>query len=469
MTDVPSATSLADLTATQAARLIRERQISPVELLQSLVDRARAVDEHVQAWETLDVERALAAARAAEDALGSATTLPPLHGVPFGAKDIFDTAGLRTAAGFRPYANRVPGTDAEPVARLKRAGAILLGKLVTTQFAYADPSVTRNPWAADRTPGGSSSGSAAGLAARLVPLALGSQTAGSVLRPAAYNGVIGFKPTFGRVSKRGVFPLAWSLDHVGVLARSVEDCAAFLLATAGHDPADPMSSAQPLPSIDLGAEPSPPRLGLVADALRRASPRLREHVTEVAGRWERAGARVQEVSLGEPLDLILGVHHVIMQTETAAAHWQLLEQYPGSHAPRLRAYVEVGRLLPGVVYLHGQRLRRRIRAAMARALVGVDALLLPTAIDVAPTRETTGDPSLQAPFSLTGFPSLSLPSGVLDVQDGQGQAGADSSGGLRLPLAVQLVGGAWDEARLLGVARWCEAQLPAMPAPPLPT
>src|SRR5206468_517834 len=162
--------------------------------------------------------------------------LPALFGVPFGAKDIFDSAGLATAAGFAPFANRVPTRDAEVVTRLKQAGAILVGKMVTTQFAHADPSQARNPWNDARTPGGSSSGSAAGVAARLVPFALGSQTAGSVLRPAAYNGVVGFKPTYGRVSKRGVLPLAWSLDHVGVLCRSVEDCALVLSAIAGADP-----------------------------------------------------------------------------------------------------------------------------------------------------------------------------------------------------------------------------------------
>src|SRR5207248_2858871 len=203
------------------------------------------------------------------------------------------------------------------------------------------PSRTRNPWSAERTPGGSSSGSAAGVAAGFVPLALGSQTAGSILRPAAYNGVVGFKPSYGRVSKRGVFPLAWSLDHVGILARGVEDCGLFLAAAAGHDPADPASANQPLPALDLSADPP---------------------------------------------------------------------------APRLRAYIEVGRLLPGVAYLHAQRLRRRIRAAMARSVARVDALLLPTAVDIAPTRETTGNPSLQAPFSLVGFPSLSIPSGLSEPE-----------------------------------------------------
>jgi aspartyl-tRNA(Asn)/glutamyl-tRNA(Gln) amidotransferase subunit A len=449
------AAALYELTAAQAAKLIREREVSPVELVESLLARASAIDPRVHAWTTLDGDRALAAARAAEQTLASkgAAVVPPLHGVPFGAKDIFDSAEVVTSAGYAPYASRVPVRDAEPIVRLKREGAILLGKMVTTQFAYADPSRTRNPWHDQRTPGGSSSGSAAGVAARLVPFALGSQTAGSVLRPAAYNGVVGFKPTYGRVSKRGVLPLAWSLDHVGVLTRSVEDCGLFLAAVGGHDQADPHSDPnQPAVSFDVEATTRAPTLGLVRETLQHARPRLREHTFEVASRFEAAGARVREVSFGEPLDLILAVHHVIMQTEAAAAHWQLLEQYPGAHQPRLRAYVEVGRLLPGAAYLHAQRVRRRIRRAIGQCLADVDALLLPTAVDVAPGRETTGDPSLQAPFSLVGFPSLSLPSGLAQPEG--------------LPLATQLAALPWHESRLLAVGRWCEAQLPLMPAPP---
>ncbi len=448
---------LHQLSLSQAARAIRAREVSPVELMQALLERAQTVDPQVQAWVTLDGERALAAARQAEDRLVQGDNLGRLHGVPFGAKDIFDTADLVTGAGFAPYSNRLPARDAEPITRLKRAGAVLMGKLVTTQFAHADPSRTRNPWHADHTPGGSSSGSAAGVAARLVPVAFGSQTAGSVLRPAAYNGVVGLKPTYGRVSKRGVLPLAWSLDHVGVLARSVEDCGLVLEAVAGHDAADPHSDAtQPAftwpTQTTSGAAISPPRLGVVREALQHASPRLRDHTLAIARRFEAAGARLEDVSFGEPLELILAVHHVTMQTEVAGVHWQLLEQYPGAHQPRLRAYVEVGRLVPGVAYIHAQRLRRRIRNTMARSFAGIDALLLPTADDVAPGTETTGDPSLQAPFSLVGFPSLSLPSGITQPEG--------------LPLAIQLAALPWHEASLLTTATWCEAQLEPMPAPP---
>jgi Asp-tRNA(Asn)/Glu-tRNA(Gln) amidotransferase A subunit family amidase len=448
-----TSTALHALTASEAAALIRSRQISPVELVEALLRRAETVDPRVQAWARLDPERALSAASAAEQAVATGTAVGSLHGVPFGAKDIFDSAALVSSAGFAPYANRVPTADAEPIARLKAAGAILLGKMVTTQFAYADPSRTRNPWMDDRTPGGSSSGSAAGVATRLVPIAFGSQTAGSVLRPAAYNGVVGFKPTYGRVSKRGVLPLAWSLDHVGLLARSVADCALVLSAVSGHDPRDPHSDASQPPFVVEPARTTPPRLGLVREALDHSTRRLREHVVQLAEQFEAAGAHVRDVSLGEPLRLILAVHQVIMQTEAAAAHWQLLEQYPGAHQPRLRAFVEVGRLLPGVSYLHAQRLRRRIRESMRQTLSDVDALLLPTAVDVAPGRETTGDTSLQAPFSLVGFPSITLPSGVVEP-DG-------------LPLAIQLACLPWGEAQLFGVAGWCEAQLPPMPAPPM--
>jgi aspartyl-tRNA(Asn)/glutamyl-tRNA(Gln) amidotransferase subunit A len=422
-----------------------------VELVQALLDRADAVDGRVQAWETLDGEQALAAARSAERVPPGAD-LGPLHGVPFGVKDIFDTAGLRTAAGFGPFDQRVPTEDAYVVARLKQAGGILLGKMVTTQFAQGDPSRTRNPWNLERTPAGSSAGSGAGVAARLVPLALGSQTAGSVLRPAAYNGAVGLKPTYGRVSKRGVFPLAWSLDHVGVLTRSVDDCALFLQICAGYDPRDPGSANVPVSDYVLRDVDRPPRIGFLRSLLNRATPEVAAHLEDVAQRFAAAGATVSEVQLQSSFDLMLAVHTTTSQTEASAVHWQLLEQYPGAHAPNIRSYVGVGRLIPGHLYLHAQRLRRQIRADIQSALADVDILLAPSVSNVAPTPETTGDRSYQAPFTLVGTPAISLPSGVSQE---------------RLPLAIQLVAKHWDEARLLRAARWAESRLGPMPPPPL--
>jgi aspartyl-tRNA(Asn)/glutamyl-tRNA(Gln) amidotransferase subunit A len=448
------ATTLHELTAARAAELVRGRDVSPVELVEAFIERARAVDGRVRAWERLDEEGALAAARAAEEALyDHPKAVGLLHGVPFGVKDIFDVAGLPTGAGFEPFKDRLAHRDSGAVERMRRAGGVPLGKLVTTQFAQSPPSKSRNPWNLEHTPGGSSSGSGAAVAAREVPLALGSQTNGSVLRPAAYNGVVGLKPTYGRVSKRGVFPISWSMDHVGVLARTVEDCAFFLEATAGQDPEDSDSAARPLPDLRGGAVEAP-AFGLLMDVLERAEPEVAEHVVETARRLEAEGAQVREVYPEESFDLVLAVHRVIMQTDAAAVHSGLLERYPEHYASRLRAYLEVGGVLPGASYVHAQRLRRRISADIDRCLEGVDVLLLPASMDLPPRIDsgTTGDRSAQTPFSLVGLPSISLPSGLSRE---------------RLPLAIQLVGPRWQETKLLQTARWCEERLEPMPAPGL--
>lgn len=434
---------ITELSGAEIARSIRARQIGPVEVVDAFLARARDVDEKVRAWERLDAERARQAAGELEEALARGESpRGALDGVPFGVKDVFDTAGLRTAAGFGPFDERVPSRDAAAVVHMREAGAVLLGKLVSTQLEFIDPPRTRNPWRPDRTPGGSSSGSAAAVAAREIPLALGSQTAGSVLRPAAYTGVVGFKPTYGRVSTRGVLPLAWTMDHAGVLARSVEDCELFLQAC----------SAEPLAGLNAWIADHPPHLGLLEDALELAAPGVRQNVEATAERFARAGAEVRTMTLGEDFDLVLAVHTVILHAEASAVHWQLLEQYPGSFQPRIQALIEAGRLVPADTYLHALRLRKRIRASVLSRLEGVDAFLLPTAVDVAPGPETTGDPSLQIPFSLTGFPAISLPSG------------RDADG---MPHAIQLAAAAGRDEDLLAVARWCEAHLEPLPGPPV--
>src|SRR5213593_1942099 len=234
---------LSALGVVEAAAEIRRGAVSPVALVEACLERIRALDGNVQAWAHVDEKGALAAARERAEEAKRSTVRGPLHGIPVAVKDIFHVAGLPTTAGARPFAHSRPGEDAPSVARLRAAGAIVLGKTHTTQFAYRDPAPTRNPWNLAHTPGGSSAGSAAAVAARMAPLALGSQTVGSVLRPAAYCGVVGFKPSHGRISAAGVVPLAWSLDHVGIFARTVEDCALALGLLAGFDAADPLSSS----------------------------------------------------------------------------------------------------------------------------------------------------------------------------------------------------------------------------------
>jgi aspartyl-tRNA(Asn)/glutamyl-tRNA(Gln) amidotransferase subunit A len=310
---------------------------------------------------------------------------------------------------------------------------------VTTQFAAGDPSPTRNPWRADRTPGGSSSGSGAAVAARLVPIALGTQTGGSILRPAAYNGVIGFKPTYGRVSRRGIVPLAWTLDHAGPLVRSVEDAALVLGVLAGHDPLDPRS-LQAGPFRPGAARPAlrQPRLGLLTDFVAR----LRE-----------SGATVTEIRLRSSFDLYLAAHRLTMQAEAATVHAAWIARERDLYSPRIRGEAMVGALLPGWAYLQAQRIRRRLAAETGELAADLDAFVLPTASNLVPGPETTGDPSFQAPWSLLGWPSISLPSGV----------SADG-----LPFAVQFVARRLDEVTLLRAARRVEEVLAYGGRPPDP-
>ena len=434
---------LHDLTVAEAARRIRGRELSPVELVEHLLARIGRSQPSLKAFVTVDADGARAAARSAEAVLARGDAAGPLLGVPFAAKDIYDAEGLPTTAGFGPLANSVAKSDSFTVARLKAAGAILVGKAITTQFASSDPSPTLNPWRADRTPAGSSSGSGAGVAARLVPMALGTQTGGSILRPAAYNGVVGLKPTYGRVSRQGIVPLSWSLDHAGPIVRTVEDAALVLGVIAGHDPRDPRSLTADVPDYvsELQKPLTAPRLGLLVDFLDRAEPEVRAHLEAVADRLRAFGATVVEVRLPSPVDLYLAVHGITMQCEAAAVHATWLARDRSAYSPRIRASAMLGEVVPSWAYLHSQRLRRRLAAETQPLLEDLDAFLLPTASNLPPGPETTGDASFQAPWSLLGLPSISLPSGMSDAG---------------LPFATQLVGRHLDEPTLLRAAAWGE-------------
>jgi Asp-tRNA(Asn)/Glu-tRNA(Gln) amidotransferase A subunit family amidase len=344
---------------------------------------------------------------------------------------------MPTTAGAGPFAHERPARDSTAVARLREAGAVIVGKTATTEFAYRDPAATRNPWNTAHTPGGSSSGSAAAVAARMVPLALGTQTVGSVVRPAAYCGVVGLKPSYGRVPADGVVPLAWSLDHVGCFTRSVEDAALVLGVLAG-----------------AGAAPrgGAPRIGLPAAWVERAEPATAAHVMAVGRRLAAAGAEVAETSLPDAFAAIDAAGREVMAAEAAAYHVDRFGPEPSSHRPGIAALIRTGRALPAIDYVRANRARDAFRSDMRPLFERFTVLLTPAAPGPAPRGlDSTGDPVFCAPWSFIGAPAIALPSGV--GEDG-------------LPLAVQLIAGPGRDADLLGAAAWCEGVLDFRAAPP---
>ena len=434
-----------ELGAAEAARRIRAGTLSPSNLLAACLRRIDAVEPAVGAWVRLDRDAAARVAVQRDIEAREGRFMGALHGVPLALKDIFDVAGVPTTAGAPAWATRTPPADAPSVAALRGAGAVPMGKLTTTPFAYLDPSVTRNPWNAGHTPGGSSSGPAAAVAARMVPLALGSQTVGSVLRPAAYCGVVGLKPTHGRISAAGVLELAGSLDHVGLFARAVEDCALALAALAGGDPA---------PDDYVGAvtEPPAPRLGVLASFLARATPEMGKHLEVVTRGLEAAGARMADVTLPDAFASIYDVGATVLRAEAAAAHASLFPAHAAEYPPRIKELIELGHGISAPAYLAAQAARRRMRAAVGAIAARYDALVLPTIGAPAPRGlGSTGDPSFCSPWSFLGMPALTLPTGV--------------EGGL--PLAIQLVAAPWTEARLLASAAWCERVIGFAAGPPV--
>ena len=446
-------TKLHELGVAEAAKAIREESVSTVALMEALLSRAETMEPALRMWVTLDPASALDQARECERILGRDGDLGPLHGVPIGVKDIFYTEGVRTTACSPIYQDFVPDFDSTAVARLKEAGALMMGKTVTTEWACMDPPPTRNPWNADHTPGGSSSGSAVGVATRVFPAALGSQTAGSVLRPASYNGVVGLKPTFGLISRYGVFPAAWSLDTMGFFGRSVEDAALLLNVLAGHDPKDFSSADVPPPSPVVAAADRPPRIGVVQGFFdERASDEVRAHTAEAVERLGAAGATVSQVTLPTNFDTLLAAHRIVMTVELATVHEADFGTRPDDFGPGVRAFIEAGVLTPAVDYVQAQRVRRRFRRDVEAAMEGVDVLLTPSTPTPAPKDlSSTGDPMFQTPWTTAGVPAITLPSGLSE------------SG---LPLGVQLSSAPFAEETLLTSARWCEEVLDVRLTPP---
>jgi aspartyl-tRNA(Asn)/glutamyl-tRNA(Gln) amidotransferase subunit A len=414
---------------------LRRHRLSCRELLGRCLGRIDEWEPKVHAWVMVDREGALRQADQRDAEIARGHWRGPLHGTPVGVKDIIDVAGLPTECGAGRWKGRIAGADAPLVERLRQAGAVIVGKTVTTPYAWIDPPPTRNPWGLGHTPGGSSSGSAAALACGMIPGALGSQTGGSITRPASFCGVCGLKPTFGRLPVEGILPFAPSLDHPGPMARTVGDLARIWAALTGP-----------------GSEEIPPREGDGSIRLGRprglfdeqATPAMQAALEAAIARLTSAGIPVVEVRLPLGFADVPALHRLIMAAEAAGVHQAWLEEFPEDYPPKIRALVEEGLALPAAAYFRARRDQEAMRRSIGGLLVGVDALLTPAATGEAPGPDTTGDPIMNSPWSYTGLPTVTLPMGL-------------SPRGL--PLGLQLVGGPHREGPLLAVARRCEGVL----------
>ena len=415
------------LTLTEASRSIREGKLSPVELTRSCLAMIDRLEPQVKAWVTLDRDGALREAARLEDERRAGRMRGLLHGIPIGIKDIFYTAGMRTTAGHAPMADFVPDYDSAVVERLKAAGAIILGKTTTTEFALLAPTPTRNPWNLEHTPGGSSSGSGAAVAARMCPAAIGTQTGGSTLRPSAYCGVTGLKPTYGRISAYGMIPLAPSTDHPGIIARAACDLAPMLQALAGHDSRDHTSAFQPVHGYvkALEAPVKAPRIVLMGGDFRdKASAEVRETVKGAAERFKAAGAYVEEIETPPSFAEAQASFWRLLAIEGASGHREALEKRPETFSPKTREFLERGLTMPAVDYVRAKEVQRRMRNESAEIFERFDVILVPTTPTAAPAGlESTGDPIFNNPWSTTGNPAISLPSGLSAI----GAATCDSA------------------------------------------
>ena len=444
-----------NLTAVEAAKQIKSRDLSPVELVESLLSQYDSLEPSLNAWVYLDREAVLADAQQKQEELEKGANVGPLHGVPIGLKDIYYTAGIPTTACSKVYEGFVPEYDATTVTLLKNAGAIMMGKTVTTEFACMDPSPTKNPWNPAHTPGGSSSGSAVAVASRMCAAALGSQTVGSVLRPASYNGVVGFKPTFGRVSRYGVIPVSWSLDHVGWMARSVEDAALLMQVMAVADANEPITVGLPADDFMAGlASPSAPRIGVIRRFFYdNADEETRQHTDGILEQLSRAGAAVEEIALPDSIDTAIEDQRIIMAVEGAAFHQPMYERQSQDYQPQLREMLRRGLETNGQTYSRALERRQQFTAEM-QALAGkADVLLTPsTPTPALPDITNTGNTMFQGPWTSCGLPVITIPSGLA------------ASG---LPFGIQLASAPFSESKLLAAARWCENVLGVELTPPM--
>lgn len=448
-------TPLHHLTIAEAARLIEDRELSPVDLARGYLERIQALDPKLKAFITVTSDLAMRQATQAEAELAGGEHRGPLHGIPIALKDLFDTAGVATTSGSRLFADRVPSADGTVTTRLREAGAVLLGKLAMSENAAGGPDhstgfpIPNNPWNMDHGAGGSSNGSAVAASGGLAMGTMGSCTRGSIRAPASFCNVVGLKPTYGRVSRHGVLPLSWTLDHAGPITPTVEDAAIMLGAVAGYDPADPTTSSEPVPdyraALHGGIEGL--RVGVPRHFFFDAGrPGVQKEPLELADRaiaeLEGLGAQVEEISI-PALDIADAAALVILLGEGYAFHERDLLERPELFGDLNRAEFRVGGLFSMAEYVQAQRARNVLKRQYAEALTGVDVIASPAFAVVAPRHDAgpgtavTPMPSFTGPYNLTGLPAISVPCGFTD-------------GGL--PSGLQLAGRPFEEATILRAA-----------------
>ena len=435
------------LTMREAGQLMRSGQLSPVELLRACLDRIESTDDRLHSFVTLMSDEAMEQARRAEAEMLRGNYRGPMHGIPFALKDLYDTAGTRTTSGSYVDLERVPTVDATTTAGLKNAGGVLVGKLAMHEFALGGPDWStpfepaRNPWNLDHITGGSSSGTGSSVASGQVMGGLGSCTGGSIRGPASYCGIVGIKPTYGRVSRFGVVTLSWSQDHAGPMTWTVEDCAYMLQAIAGHDPKDPTSSTAPVPdySASLVEDIKGVTIGLPRhyffDPDPSVDPESVAVVEKAVAELESLGAKVRDVSLPS-LDYVRAANSVIMVSEAYAYHEPNLKKIPEKFGDITRSRFRTGGLLSAGDYLQAQRVRTWARREFAEVMKTVDFLVTPTMTTPAPAFEgydptsTVRGRSFTAPFNVTGLPAISVPCGFTEAG---------------LPVGMQIAGKPFDE------------------------
>jgi aspartyl-tRNA(Asn)/glutamyl-tRNA(Gln) amidotransferase subunit A len=439
------------LTTAEAAELIAARRLSPVELIETYLARIAALDDQLDSFVTVTAERARRDAQKAEYEVTTSGPRGPLHGIPYCLKDIFDVVGVRTTAQSRVLVNNFPVENSVCVAKLEEAGAILLGKTATWEFAHGGPSwdvlfpPARNPWNTDHSPAGSSSGSAAAVAAGFAPMSLGTDTGGSIRSPAAACGVAGLKPTYGRVSRRGIVPNCFSQDHAGPLAWSCLDVALIMTVIAGHDPRDPGSAAREVPDYVAGLTGTVE--GLVIGVPWRwledelpPSPATRAAFDAALGVFRGLGAEIREVSLPPVFDYHTTMK-VIAVSELFAIHGQDLRSRPELFGASLRYRIIAGGLVRAEEYLLALRARTDLARATQDVMAKVDVIMLPTSepagrLQPVHLASTFTQPSYTSPFSVAGNPALSVCSGFDEAS---------------LPFSLQIIGRLFDEATVLRV------------------